>query len=155
MYPVNQVILGNSDPMMNSIDNLDAQIQMMENYRNRLNQIQNQNKQTKLIWDDIDAEIIPLSNEQKNKLLQDEEYASTYNELQTMVQAEILNLVKARIENTDRGRELLEKQLKLIRKLKTKIINDTNMEMELFKKFKEYSKNNPTVTYEEFIKKGI
>jgi DNA-binding PadR family transcriptional regulator len=72
-----------------------------------------------------------------------------------MVQAEILNLVKARIENTDRGRELLEKQLKLIRKLKTKIINDTNMEMELFKKFKEYSKNNPTVTYEEFIKKGI
>jgi hypothetical protein len=155
MYPVNQVILGNSDPMMNPIDNLDAQIQMMENYRNRLNQIQNQNKQTKLIWDDIDAEIIPLSNEQKNKLLQDEEYASTYNELQTMVQAEILNLVKARIENTDRGRELLEKQLKLIRKLKTKIINDTNMEMELFKKFKEYSKNNPTVTYEEFIKKGI
>jgi DNA-binding PadR family transcriptional regulator len=158
MYPVNQVILGGGDPMMSSIDNLDAQIQLMENYRNKLNQIQAQKQQfqqTKLIWDDINAEISPLSDEQKNKLLMDSEYAETYKELQAMVQSEILNLVKARIENTDKGKELLDKQLKIIKRLKTKIINDTNIEMEMFKKFKEYSKDNPGATYEEFIKNGI
>jgi hypothetical protein len=157
MYPVNQVILGNSDPMMTSLDNLDNQIQLMEAYRNKLNQLQKQQQQLpqKLMWDEIDAEIAPMSDEQKNKLMQDSEYAETYKELQTIVQNEILNSVKARIENTNEGKELLGKQLKIIKRLKTKIINDTNMEMELFRKFKEYTKNNPNITYEEFIKKGI
>jgi hypothetical protein len=72
-----------------------------------------------------------------------------------MVQNEILNLVKVRIESTERGKELLSKQLRTVRKLKNKIISDTNKEMELFTKFKEYSKNNPNVTYEEFIKANI
>jgi predicted methyltransferase len=117
--------------------------------------MQKQNISQRLIWDDIDAEVNPLSDEQKNKLMLDKEYSDTYNAIQILVQNEILNLVKSRIENTDKGKELLSKQLSIIKKLKTKIINDTNIEMEMFKKFKEYSKNNPTVTYEEFIKKGI
>jgi hypothetical protein len=45
--------------------------------------------------------------------------------------------------------------LKIIKKLKSKIIDDTNREMEMFKKFKEFSKTNPTVTYDEFIKANI
>ena len=68
---------------------------------------------------------------------------------------EILNLVKGRIESTERGRELLNNQLKIVKKLKTKIIDDTNKEMEMFMRFKEFSKSNPTVTYEEFIKSNI
>jgi predicted methyltransferase len=157
MLPMNQIILGNTDPMATSIDNIDMQIRQMEEYRNRLNQLQmqKQNISQRLIWDDIDAEVNPLSDEQKNKLMLDKEYSDTYNAIQILVQNEILNLVKSRIENTDKGKELLSKQLSIIKKLKTKIINDTNIEMEMFKKFKEYSKNNPTVTYEEFIKKGI
>jgi hypothetical protein len=45
--------------------------------------------------------------------------------------------------------------LKSVKKLKTRIINDTNREMEMFRKFKEYSKNNPEVTYDEFIKASM
>ena len=37
----------------------------------------------------------------------------------------------------------------------TKIIEDTNREMELFRKFKEYSKEHPNTSYEEFIKENI
>lgn len=154
-YPTNQFILG--DPsMFNYMDDIDTQIQRMEAYKQRLNQYKLQgNTQNKLIWDDIDAELNPMTDEQKVRLLQDEEYAELYEELQSMVQVEILNLVKHRIESTDRGKELLSKQLKIIKKLKSKIITDTNREMDLFMKFKEFSKLNPNVTYEEFIKASL
>lgn len=156
MYPVNQVFLG-SDPMMSSLEDLDMQIQRMEAYRNKLRQIQSNKTQTpaKLIWDEIDAEVGPMTEEQKARLFQNEDYVMNYNEIQALVQSEILNLVKGRIESTERGRELLSSQLKIVRKLKTKIIDDTNKEMEMFKRFKEFSKTNPTVTYEEFIKSNL
>lgn len=156
MYPVNQVILG-GDSMFNNLEDIDMQIQRMEAYRQRLKQLKESQPQPQkqLVWDEIDAEIIPMSTEQKNRLMQDSDYVETYNELQSMVQQEILNLVKGRIESTDRGKELLSKQLRIVRKLKTKIIEDTNREMELFMKFKEYSKTHPNTSYEEFIKENI
>lgn len=157
MYPVNQVFLG-SDPMMSSLEDLDMQIQRMEAYRNKIRQLQNTNKPqvpAKLIWDEVDAEVNPMTDEQKARLFQNEDYCSNYNEIQGLVQMEILNLVKGRIESTERGRELLNNQLKIVKKLKTKIIDDTNKEMEMFMRFKEFSKSNPTVTYEEFIKSNI
>jgi hypothetical protein len=154
MYPVNQVILGNTDPLATSLDNIDAQMQM---YQAKLQQLKaaQQAKSVKLIWDDIDAEVQPMSKEQKERLFQDNDYLENYNEIQEMVQAEILNLVKPRIENTERGKEILSNQLKIVKRLKTKIINDTNREMELFVRFKEYTKQHPNATYEEFLKTNV
>lgn len=156
MYPVNQVILG-GDSMMTSIEDLDTQIQKMEAYRRRLQEMKGvqQQQPVKLIWDEVDAELMPMSNDQKDKLFDDEEYVQTYTRIQGMVQAEILNLVKGRIEGTPEGKELLQTQLKIVRRLKGKIIDDTNREMEIFKRFKEYSKAHPGVTYEEFIKASM
>lgn len=152
MYPVNQVILG-GESMFNNIDDIDTQIQKMEAYRQKLKQLKDTPKS--LIWDRIDAEISPLSSEQKNRLLQNKEYLDTYNEIQSLVQLEILNLVKGKIENTERGRELLNRQLNIVRSIKGKIIEETNREMELFNKFKEYSKVHPNTSYDEFLKSDL
>ena len=157
MYPVNQVILG-GDSMFSNMDDIDMQIQRMEAYRNRLQQLksmQSQSQPTKLIWDDIDALISPMSEEQKSRLLQDEEYVENYNKVQNIVQNELLNLVKGKIESTPEGKELLQNQLKIVKRLKNKIIDDTNREMEMFKRFREFSKGHPGVTYEEFIKENM
>ena len=57
MYPVNQVILG-GESMFNNLDDIDNQIQRMEIYKQRLNQIksmQSQQVQKSLIWDKIDS----------------------------------------------------------------------------------------------------
>ena len=158
--PLNQFILGGDYMFSNNLDDIDTQIQRMELYRQRLKQIkesqQIQNSQPqRLIWDEIDSEITPMSNEQKNRLLQDQDYTSIYTELQSMVQSELLNLVKAKIEGSERGKDLLQKQLKIVRKLKTKIIEDTDREMEMFKRFKEYSKEHPNTSYDEFIKETM
>lgn len=154
-YPINQVFLGSDSMMGSGLDDLDTQIRKMEVYRNKLRQMQSQQQPQKLIWDEIDAEIIPMTEEQKARLLQDPEYAEVYTDLQSMVQSEILNLVKGRIENTERGKELLSKQLKIVKKLKNKIISETNREMELFNRFREYSKQHPDITYEDFIKANL
>ena len=162
MLPVNQFILGGDSMLNNNLDDIDSQIQRMELYRQRLKQLkeQSQSNQTQplqksIIWDQIDQEINPMTDEQKNRLLQDQEYITNYNELQNLVQMELLTLVKAKIENTDKGKDLLSRQLKIVRKLKSKIIEDTDREMEIFKKFKEYSKTHPNTSYEEFIKEAL
>lgn len=163
MYPVNQVFVG-GDPLLspsspiNSIPNIDEQIQYLQKQRQIIEAAQQQKLQPqpkKLIWDDIDAEIAPMSNEQKAMLFQNEEYSDIYNKLQVMVQTELLNLVKGRIENTEEGRELLNAQLKLVKKLKSSIVDSTNREMEIFRSFKEFSKQNPNITYDEFIKLSL
>ena len=154
--PINQVFLG-GDPY-HTLDDIDIQIQNMENYRNKLQQLkalQTQQTPVKLIWDDIDAEVRPMTDEQKKRMFDDAEYMETYVKLNEMVQNELLNLVKAKIENTSEGKELLSQQLKTVKRLKNDIINETNREMEMFKRFKEFSKLNPGVTYEEFIKASM
>lgn len=78
-----------------------------------------------------------------NKLLffkvkiNNQDYVNNYNALQSMVQAEVLNLVRGKIEASADGKHLLEEQLKLVKLLKSKIVEVTNKEMELFKAFKE------------------
>ena len=154
--PINQVFLG-GDPY-HSFDDIDMQIQHMENYKNRLQQLkmlQNQQPNARLIWDDIDDEVRPLTDDQKKRMFNDAEYVETYTKLNEIVQNEILKLVKAKIESTVEGKELLSQQLKIVKRLKSEIINETNREMEMFKRFKEFSKMNPGVTYEEFIKANM
>lgn len=155
MYPINQVILGGTP--MDSLDSLDLQIQKMEEYRKRLQRMKNQQMvpSQSLIWDSIDSELRPLSDEQKERLFSNSEYTSVYNQLQMVVQAELLNLVKAKIESTPEGKELLEAQLKIVKTLKSQIIEDTNKEMQLFNKFKEFSRTNPGITYDEFLRNNI
>lgn len=167
MIPINQVILGGGDPLLgNSMvgNSLDEQLQLIEKYKQNLEAAKQLRQQVqpvqqpvsqRMIWDEIDAEINPMTDEQKTRMLQDEDYVDTYTKIQDMVQAEILNLVKGRIEATPEGKELLQRQLKIVKKLKGKIIQETNREMEMFKKFREFSKTHPEVTYEEFIKASM
>ena len=167
MIPINQVILGGGDPLLgNSMvgNSLDEQLQLIEKYKQNLEAAKQLRQQAqsvqqpvpqRVIWDEIDAEINPMTDEQKTRMLQDEDYVDTYTKIQDMVQAEILNLVKGRIEATPEGKELLQRQLKIVKKLKGKIIQETNREMEMFRKFREFSKTHPEVTYEEFIKASM
>ena len=86
MLPVNQFILGGDSMLNSNLDDIDSQIQRMELYRQKLKQLkeQSQSNQTQplqksIIWDQIDQEINPMTDEQKNRLLQDQEYITNYN----------------------------------------------------------------------------
>lgn len=103
------------------------------------------------LWDKIDAEIAPLTEEQKKAVFADEEYIAIQAELGQMVQEQILRIVKPQIEGNEKGKELLGKVYDIAVVAKKKAISETNKEMELFKKWQAYSVAHPEATYAEFI----
>lgn len=147
MIPVNQFILGGSDPLLypseKMTNSIDEQIAFLQSQKQAINEAyrrnaipnanngttQNQQVPTQGIWDAIDAEIAPLTQEQQNMLLSNQDYVNNYNALQSMVQAEVLNLVRGKIEASADGKHLLEEQLKLVKLLKSKIVEVTNKEV--------------------------
>ena len=160
MYPVNQVILGGGDPLLGSpqlnYTSVEEQLRNLDAKRQSLETLKQLNSQatpviSTPIWDEIDAEIKVLTYDQQNKLFENEDYVSIYSELNSLVQQELINSVKYKIENSPKGNKLLQDQLKLLKTLKNKIIEVSNREMELFKNFQEFSKANPNVTYEQFL----
>lgn len=144
---------------INSIDN---QINELKNTRDKMAQmIQPANnsqvvnapaKNEPLLWDVINTEVASLTNPQKEILFNDEEYVRGENQLQMLIQQELINLVKGKVQNTKEGKELLENQLKLVKDKKNAIVEKANNEAELFKKFQIASRSNPQLTYAEFIK---
>lgn len=153
--PINQITIG-GDPLLGTPSyNIEEQLRQLEARKQTLESMKQLNPhamQQSVLWDSIDSEIKVLSQDQLSKLFENQEYITTYTRIQELVNAEIINLVKARVENTTEGKQLLQEQLNIIRKMKPTIIEETNREVELFKRFREYSKNNPNITYEEFIK---
>lgn len=177
MTPVTQFILGGTDPVLTQggpmINSIDAQLNYIDSQRQLLleakqrqqyaaqnqqgvqvaQQVPQQAVQQASLWDAIDTEINPLTDEQKSMLFNNQDYVDNYNSLQSLVQAELLNLVRSKIESSPEGKMILENQYKLVKQLKSKVIEITSKEMELFKAFQEASKKNPNLTYDEFLKK--
>lgn len=156
MIPVSQINIG-GDPLLNTQGfNIEEQLRQLEMRRQSLESLKQLNPQamtnSSLIWDSIDSEVKVLTNEQLQKLFENEDYVRIYTRIQELVNAEILNLVKPRIESTSEGKNLLQEQLNIVKKMKPKIVEDANREVELFRRFREFSKTNPDVTYETFLK---
>lgn len=155
MIPVSQINIG-GDPLLGTPGfNIEEQLRQLEMRKQSLESMKQLNPQTmptSVIWNEIDSEVSVLSTEQLQKLFENEDYIMVYTRIQEMVNAEILNLVKPRIESNPEGKQLLQTQLSLVKKMKPKIVEDTNREVELFRRFKEFSKTNPDTTYEDFLK---
>lgn len=97
MIPVNQFILGGSDPLLypgeKMTNSIDEQIAFLQSQKQAINEAyrrnaipnanngttQNQQVPTQGIWDAIDAEIAPLTQEQQNMLLSNQDYVNNYN----------------------------------------------------------------------------
>lgn len=135
-----------NDPLLGDYKN--NQTQLIEEYKRR---IETQASRTPL-WDKIDNEIAPLTDEQKKIVFNDEEYQQAQLELSTMVQEYLLRLVKPHIEGSENGRKLLSKVYDITIVAKKKAINESNKEMELFKQWQVYSTSHPDSTYSDFIK---
>ena len=136
----------NNDPLLG--DYQQQRSQLIEEYRRK---VEMQGSRTPL-WDKIDAEIAPLSNEQKKAVFEDEGYVAVQGELAQLVQEHLLKIVKPQIEGTEKGKELLGRVYDVAVTAKKKAIQQTNKEMELFKQWQNYAVAHPEATYSDFIK---
>lgn len=141
------------NPFRNDIDysrEIDERVRQLQAMKDQYNAtIKNTNKQDSL-WNKIDSEIRSLNNEQRNILFNTNEYISIDNQLKSLIQEALINSVKDIIEQSEIGNKLLNEQLNLIRTNKNKIIEESNKEIETFKKFQIAAQANPNLTYKEF-----
>lgn len=140
-----------NDPLLGNLKN--EQLRAVEDYRKKITQQVNQSSATKSpLWDEIDSSMAALSPEHKSKLIQNEEYIELSQQLSDMVQSAMVAALKPTIEGSDAGKELLQKIKKVIDSQKEVIEREQNEELVIFRKWKEFSKNNPKATYNEFTK---
>lgn len=157
MVPQYQFNLG-ADPILNFNpytlqtyrENLEQELERLQAIRQMPTNPYNQVKTN--LWDEIEKEVSSLTNDQKVLLIKDETYSKIEEQLQMLVQQELFNLVKDKINNSEQGRKILQQQLDTIKSRKSAIIEESNKEIELFKKFQIAVQANPNLTYPEFIK---
>lgn len=114
------------------------------------NNIENRSNSTPTLWNTIDSEINSMNDEQKSILFSDKNYIEIDTQLKQLVQQFLIDSVKNKIEQSEIGRSLLQKQLDYIRSNKQTIINESNKKLEIFEKFKIAASANPNITYKEF-----
>lgn len=156
MYPQYQFNLNGVDPLLVHNPNqyptyqesLDYEIQRLNDLKQKLPRREERNT----LWADIEKEVSSLNNDQKIILAKDSNYIRLEEQLQILVQQELLNLVKDKISNSEQGQKILKQQLEYIKEKKDKIVEQSNKELELFKKFQIAVQANPNLTYPEFIK---
>lgn len=146
-----------SSDYQKDINNIDNQIAQLTQLRQRTLDIYNKNVAVNnvnqdSIWSKIDKEIVDCDKYVLEQISRDENYITINNQLNSIVQQELLLLVKQNVENREDGKKLLEKQLEIVKSIKSKSKESREEEILLFNKFKEYSKLHPNTTYEEFLK---
>ena len=147
--------------MRDYIANIDQQIsyftklkqQATDSLGKQYNDLQNLKPDS--IWNKIDNEVSNIDKYIIETLNNDETYKSINTQLQTIVQQELLYLVRDKVESRQDGKELLEKQLQVIKQIKSNASEKRNKDIDLFNRFKEYSRIHPETTYEQFLTKTI
>lgn len=110
---------------------------------------------TESLWTKIDAEVADIDKYTSDALSNDENYKSINTQLQSIVQQELLFLVRDKVEQREDGKQLLEKQLQIIKQIKSNVSDKRNKDIDLFNRFKEYSRIHPETTYEQFLTKTL
>ncbi len=147
--------------MRDYIANIDQQInyftklkqQATDSLGKQYNDLQNLKPDS--ICNKIDNEVSNIDKYIIETLNNDETYKSINTQLQTIVQQELLYLVRDKVESRQDGKELLEKQLQVIKQIKSNASEKRNKDIDLFNRFKEYSRIHPETTYEQFLTKTI
>lgn len=158
MYPQYQVNLGQTDPIIargsipNYYNNLQDQIDYLEQLKTDIDNRTKQLPRKENTWDYIDNEIASLNDDQKKILFNDGKYKEYDAQLQSIIQKELINLVKDKIASSSTGKQLLSDMFNYIKTVKPNIIAEANKDLELFKKFQIAVSVNPNLTYTDFIK---
>lgn len=147
--------------MRDYLANLDKQInyftKLKQQYESAVNNQFNEipiNKDESL-WVKIDNEVANIDKYTSDSLTSDENYKSINTQLQNIIQQELLFLVRDKVEQREDGKQLLEKQLQIIKQIKSNVSDKRNKDIDLFNRFKEYSRIHPETTYEQFLTKTL
>ena len=101
------------------------------------------------IWDEIDKEVDSLTDSEISALNKNEEYQQSNNAVQSILNREFMKIMRPIVESSPEGKNILEKHLTLVRRLRKSAHEEASKNMELFG---EYTEHHSDMTYAEFLK---
>lgn len=143
-----------NDPLLTSGRNLEQLAQENEMYQQKLQALQQFPKTQPVqhtatpVWDEIDRIVSSLNDQERGILSNNKEYYDNSMAIQEMVNAELLLLVKGRIEASAEGKAILEQQLSFVRRTSKTAKEETARRDALFR---EYVTEHSDMTWQEFI----
>ena len=106
-------------------------------------------KSTSPIWDEITSIMDGLSEQEFNYIATNEEFEASQSEITNLIQAEYLRMMRPIVEQSQAGRDALERHLTLVKRLRKSASKAVDDEIALFA---EYRKNYAHLTFDEFMK---
>lgn len=154
-----------SDPLLNP-QQFDQRIDELVQMRNALRQQEQKIQQIQQpqaatvppennsLFSDIEKEISTLTDEQKKELMNDNAYMSGEKEIQMLINAEIMSIVRPRVLSNPKVIDILKEQLNSVRGVKKRVAEENER---VLCDFREYTQNYSHMKYDEFLnlKKGI
>ena len=137
------------DGSFNDLQELERRKQELSMQQQQILQSRQTSSPTPL-WDKLDEEVATLSVEQQHQMMADEEFAEINNKVTAIVQYEQLRLVKAKVEASPEGRELLQSLLKATQRVKGALETAQKQAYNEYEAFISESAKNPKLTLEEF-----
>ena len=157
-------ILGNRTNFESQIQELDRAMQMLEQQRQNLvsmqstpQQSQSQQRQSNTpIWDELDSLTAQMTEKEFAVMAASEEFQESAKVINELVQATQLAQIRPIIEQSQPGKDALERHLTLVKRLKKSAEAEVNKELEDFKEYKEKYSDMPYADYQKMkrTKKG-
>lgn len=157
-------ILGNRTNFESQIQELDRAMQMLEQQRQSLVGMQSMSQQPQAqqrqsvtpIWDEIDSLTAKMTEKEFAVMASSEEFQDSAKVINELVQATQLAQLRPVVEQTQEGKDALEKHLTLIKRLKKSAEAEVNKELEDFKEYTEKYSDMPYAEYQKMkrTKKG-
>lgn len=143
-----------NDPLLSTGRSMDQLAKENEMYQQKLQALQQLPKSQSVqrtetpIWDEIDRIVSSLNEQERSILNNNKEYYDNSMAIQEMVNAELILLVKGRIESSTEGKAVLEQQLSFVRRTSKTAKEETARRDALFR---EYVTEHSDMTWQEFI----
>ena len=145
-----------NDPLLGNRPSLEQLERQNEMYAQKLQELRNMPVQpipghqrtSTPLWDEIDKIVSSLNEQEKSVLVNNKEYYENSVAIQEMVNAEILMLVKGRIESSPEGKAILEQQLSFVKRMSRAAKEEPAKRDALFR---EYMTEHSDMTWQEFI----
>lgn len=143
-----------NDPLLGNRRSLEQLERQNEMYAQKLQDLKNMpihnapQRSSTPLWDEIDKIVSSLNEQEKAVLTNNKEYYENSVAIQEMVNAEILTLVKGRIEASPDGKAILEQQLSFVKRMSKAAKEETAKRDAMFR---EYMTEYSNMTWQEFI----
>lgn len=150
-------LLGTRDfsTQMSTIEQMQAELEQKKaaimQARQQMKQQQNQQapQSRTPIWDEIDSICSGMSEKEFSIVSNNEEFRESQDQIAAIIQQAQLEMLRPIIENSQQGRDALDRHLTLVKRLKKTASKEVDDELS---DFKEYREKYAHMTYEDYSK---